>query len=282
MAYEKQNFAAGNALTAAQLNHIEDGIVTLEAEIASKQVTISGTVTKALGGIAKDTVYDNTDITEVLSDLLFPYVAFTFSSIRTSQTSGTLEYGTTRTISSVTPTFTRGSKNITSVSIGTTSGGSDLYSGTNATSGTAITLTANKTYNGTTGGTIYCTLSDGDTSISRSATVNYAYFNYVTVTSSTSIPTSKGDNGKNLGLSYEDSEITTTDGTYIWFLMPDQDRQYIQQYAMSQWNYTNTTYAGTVTFTTDTGRTTTYYAYRTDELNADIGHYRITVNKEDQ
>ena len=76
-------------------------------EPIENSLKITGTVTKALGGIAKDKTYTNANIAEVLSDLLFPYVAPTFSSISTSATSGTFEYGTTRTVTKVTPNFTK-------------------------------------------------------------------------------------------------------------------------------------------------------------------------------
>lgn len=242
-----------------------------KANIADLKIT--GTVTTALGGIAKDKTYSNADITEVLSDLLFPYVAPTLNSIVLSEAAGTFEYGTVRTVSKVTPNFTKGSKAITSIKIGTTSGGSDLYSGDTTTSGVAITLTNSKTYDGNSGGTIYCTISDGQQSTSKSATISYAYYNYTAVTSSTTAPTTASV-ATNRGTSAE-ATITTTDNTYIWFLMPNQNKKQIQQYAMNQWNNMATTYAGTVNFTTSTGKQVTYYAYRTDAMTAASEKYRI-------
>lgn len=243
-----------------------------ESEVDAK-VTISGTVTKDIGGISKNTTYTDAALVDVLTDLLFPYVAFTFSGISTSESSGTLEYGTTRTITSVTPSFTLGSKPITSINIGTTAGGSDLYSGTSATSGTAITLSAPRTYDGTTGGTIHCTISDGTTSIPKSASVSYTYYNYTAVTSSTTPPTT-ASSASNRGTSVQ-ADIETTDNTYIWFLMPNQNKTQIQQYAMNQWNNMNTTYAGTVEFTTSTNKQVTYHAYRTDKMMSSDETYRI-------
>ena len=246
---------------------------TTGVEALVDKIRINGTVTQTLGGISKGTTYSNSSVGEVLSDLLFPYVAPTFSSISTTASSGTFEYGTTKTISKVTPNFTKGSKNITSIKIGTTSGGSDLYSGTSATSGTAITLTTAKTFDGTTGGTIYCTISDDTTSVTKSASVSYTYYNYTAVTSSTTIPTT-ASLATNRGTSAE-ATITTTDNTYIWFLMPNQNKTTIQQYAMNQWNNMNTTYAGSVTFTTSTGKEVIYHAYRTDKMTAATEKYRI-------
>lgn len=190
----------------------------LVGEIEGK---ISGTVTKAIGGIAKNTVYDKADILDVLEDLLFPYVAFSFTGISTTQGAGTKEYGTTVKVSKVTPTFTAGSKPITSVKI-ETSGGSELYSGTSVTSGTAISLETDKyvTYNGTTGGTIYCTLSDGTTTTTKSATVGYVYYTYYAVTDTTEEPESwllaKNANGANVGSGVEGISIYANAGQYIW------------------------------------------------------------------
>lgn len=244
-----------------------------KANIADLKIT--GTVTKALGGIAKDKTYTDADIADVLSDLLFPYVAPTMSSITLSEAAGTFEYGTSKTVSKVTPNFTKGSKAITSVKIGTTSGGKDLYEGT-LPEGNTINLTTSKTYDDTTGGgTIYCTISDGTQSVSKSASISFTYYNYVIVTASTDKPTSKGSSGSNLGTSAEVNSLTTTDGSYIWFLMPNQNKNQIQEYAMNQWNNVNTTAEGSVDFTTDTGKQVTYYAYRTDKMMSNTSKYRI-------
>ncbi len=258
----------------AKADHNHNNIYYTESEVDSK-VTISGTVTKAIGGIAKDKSYSNAAIVDVLSDLLFPYVAPSLSSITLSEAAGTFEYGTSKTVSKVTPNFTKGSKAITSIKIGTTSGGSDLYSGTSATSGTAITLTNSKTYNGTTGGTIYCTISDGQQSSSKSASIGYTNYNYYAVTSSTTKPTSASTTGVKNNAQSAEATITTTDNTYIWFLMPNQNKTTIQQFAMNQWNNMKTTYEGSVSFTTSTGRTATYHAYRTDALGVATEKYRI-------
>jgi hypothetical protein len=233
---------------------------------------ISGTVTRGVGGIEKDKVYTNASINQVLTDLLFPYIAPTFTSISTSAASGEFECGASRTIRTVTPNFTKGSKEIISVKIGTTAQGYDLYLGTTATSGKEIELAKPKTYDGRTGGTIYCTLSDGTTTISASATISYVYHNYTTVTNNTSIPKS---GARNIGTK-KDATHTTTDNTYIWFLIPEKkDGATIQQFAMNQWNDVNTTYAGEVEFTINTGKDEPYHAYRTDKMLAATGTYRI-------
>ena len=239
-----------------------------------QKLKISGTTSVGIGGIPKGKTYNGADLRDVLVELLFPYVALTLNSITLHESAGVYEYGDEVTVSKVTPTFTLGSKPIASVKIGTISGGSDLYNGTSATSGIAISLANSKSFNGTTGGTIYCTISDGEKEDTKSAAISYSYFNYVVVSSSTSAPTTKGS-GKNLLQSSKVDSLTTTDGTYIWFLMPNTNKTQIQQYAMSQWNNMNTTYAGTVEFTTDTGKKVNYHAYRTDMMNAATGQYQI-------
>lgn len=237
---------------------------------------ISGTVTKALGGIAKDKTYTDAALETVLSDLLFPYVELSFTSISLKDASNktissTLEYGKEVTVEYVVPSFTKGSKDITSIKIGTTSGGDDLYSGTTATSGTNIDLTTSKTFDGETGGTIYCTIGDGEKTWTKSSSINYKYYNYYTVTNSTTKPTTGTNNGQST-----QAEITTTDNSYIWFLMPDTSKTQIQQFAMNQWNNVNTTYAGTVEeFNISTEQKVTYYAYRTDKMMSATGTYRI-------
>jgi hypothetical protein len=158
-----------------------------------KDLTLSGTVTKDIGGILKDTTYENASIKDILTELLFPYVEPSFadySAFTTYANSGTFEYGTTKTVSKVKVKFNLGSKPITSIKIGTTEGGDDLYSGGAVTSDEYITLTTQKEYDGTTGGTIYCTLSDGTTEIKKSVTFSYSYYTYYAVTDNTSEPTS--------------------------------------------------------------------------------------------
>lgn len=256
---------------------VGDGVTTI-VNLPFSGDTISGTVTKEIGGISKNTVYTDASIAEVLTDLLFPYVAFSFTGISTTESAGTLEYGTTRTISKVTPSFTLGSKPITSIKIGTTSGGDDLFSGTTATNGTAITLTTSKQFDGEVGGTIYCTISDGENAETKSAKVDYKYYNYAGITTSTTIPTSVSSEIVNRGTSAE-IELKTKDNSYIWFLLPNQKKDAtIQQYAMNQWNNMDTTYAGTATFTTSTGKQVLYHAYRSNKMVATDEKIKYRIN----
>ncbi len=228
-------------------------------------ITISGTVTKEIGGIAKDKEYANAAIIDVLSDLLFPYVAPTFSSIALSETAGTFEYGTSRTISKVTPNFTKGSKNITSIKIGTTSDGSDLYSGTSATSGTAITLTTSKTFDGNTGGTIYCTISDGQQTASANASISYKYYDYSILSASTTAPASGATKQTSSGA---DNTYSYEAGQYLWLYSRSSGKK-IQTYVAGSWaDVTTVPSSGTIILTLASGATAPYYAYRTDKFTA--------------
>ena len=45
---------------------------------------------------------------------------------------------------------------------------------------------------------------------------------------------------------------------------------------MNQWNKVSTTSAGSVAFTTDTNKSCTYYAYRTDKMMSNTSKYKIS------
>ena len=251
-----------------------DGDTTYKLSFPAKSGTfaltsdtqISGTVTKEIGGISKDKVYTDADIIDVLSDLLFPYVAPKMSDITLSDAAGTYEYGTAKTVSKVTPNFTKGSKNIASIKIGTRSGDGDLYSGTSATSGTTITLTTSKTYDGKTIGSnnIYCTISDGTQSASTSATIKYVYYTYSKLTTGTS-PDTSGATRQNQ--SDADSTYSYTAGQYLWLYSRDANKK-IQTYVAGSWAGVNTTASSEITLTLSSGATAKYYAYRTDKFTA--------------
>jgi hypothetical protein len=120
------------------------------------------------------------------------------------------------------------------------------------------------------------------TTSSTAYTINKGYkYNYYAVTSSDSAPTSANDTGVvSLGTSSEKNPINTEDNTYIWFIMATQPTEgKIQQYAMSQWNNVNTSpdtaTKAQIEFTTSTGKTLTYYAYRTDKMTKASGQYKI-------
>ena len=243
------------------------------ARIADAKIASSSTTTVAVGGIAKGTSLKDKSVAEVIESIFFPYVAFSFDSISTTSSAGTKEYGTSVTISKVKPTFTAGSKAINSVKIGTTSGGSDLYSGTSATSGTNITLKTNKVFNGTNGGTIYCTLSDGETTSEKTAAVSYSYYPYAIASTSKSLTsvTSGATKASSTTLSTAITLSPTVD-SYIWFLLPPgtTGSKTIQYEALGQWyDFDGGTAAPVdVSLKLNSGATATYKGYRTNKMAA--------------
>lgn len=268
----KHNVTSGGSTVevTSTLPSTDGALVNQEGLLAATTYYTNIPTTQAVGGIPKNTTYpDGISILDLIDNLLHPYVKFTFSSIATTAASGTFEYGTQKIVTKVKPTFTLGSKNISSIKIGTTSGGSDLYSGSSATSGTDITLSSSLTLDGTASATVYCTIGDGTNSEQKSVTFTFPKYYYYAVTGSTTIPSSATAIGTG-----SQKDITTQDNTYIWYLSPTS-KSTIQQFAMNQWNDVATTYAGTTSFTTQTGRTLTYYAYRTGMLIAGSGTFRL-------
>lgn len=241
----------------------------LKANVSS---TISGTVTQSIGGIDKGTTYDNTDIVTVLEELLFPYVAPSDLSITTIAESGIFEYGTKFTITTVTPKFTKGSREITSIKIGTSKGGEQLYSGETATSGTAIALKTLKAFDGSTNGNIYCTISDGTSSVDALASVSYKYYDYSKLTTSTTPATSGATKQASSGA---DATYEYTAGQYLWLYSRSSGKK-IQQYISGTWADVDTYGGSSLTLTLSNGTTATYYAYRTDKFTANgEARYRL-------
>lgn len=268
---EGKTYTEGNGIDISETNQIsaDNTVVAFQEDI---KYTNENGCTVSVGGIAKGTTFDNKSVREILEDMLYPYVAFSGFSIVTTDASGTFEYGTTKSITKVTPKFTKGSKNINSIKIGTTSGGSDLYDGSSATSDTTITLTTSASWDGKANKTIYCTISDGTTTDTKSTTFTTAYYTYYKVTTSTDAPTSGCT--KTNSTSSGDSTITTTANSYIWFLTKSPKTK-IQQYVTGQWNDMNTTYAGAVNLTLSSGQTVSYHAYRTDKMVVATSRYQI-------
>lgn len=275
-----QQFQQNQILTSVNMNEVQTGIrksadaeaVAAAFEDFDESLKLSGTVTAAIGGFTAGRVISNMSVTDILDTLLFPYVAPKSLSIVLSSAAGTYEYGTQVVISSVTPTFTAGSKAINSVKIGTSSGGSDLFNGSSATSKTAISLTNNKTFDGTNGGTIYCSLSDGETTLTANAKVDYTYYYYAKLNTSTT-PNVSGLSKQNT--TDGDNTYSYSSGQYLWLYSRSSGKK-IQTYVAGSWADVNTTSAGQVTITLNSGTTATYYAYRTDKFTANgSARYRL-------
>ena len=222
------------------------------------------TTTVEIGGIPVGASLKDKSVAEIIEDIFFPYVPFSFDSISTNPTSGTREYGDDFEITHVTPKFTAGSEAINSVKIGITEGGNELYEGTSATSETAIPLTTTKVYNGSSGGTIYCTLSDGETTDTKHASVSYTYYDYSKLTDSTTPATSGATKQTTAGA---DKTYSYTAGQYLWLYSRSANKK-IQQYISGTWADVTTTSGGAITLTLASGATAQYYAYRTDKFAA--------------
>lgn len=244
--------------------------------------TNSNPTTMTVGGIPAGTTFDNESLSNIIESLLYPYVAFNFSSFTTTAASGTFEYGTAKSITAVKPTYTKGSKDLTNMKVGTTSGGSNLYNSSVPNSGTSISLSTPLQLNGLSNQTIYTTITDGTTTTTKSVTFSFPQYYYWANTNSTTAPGSLSAANVIRGGSDADGDVSgvqTDNNSYLFFFVPSgQNKSQIQQYAMSQWNNVDTISMGTVTFLTNTNQSvTTYKAYRTSMLVAGSGN-RFRIN----
>ena len=122
----------------------------------------------ALGGIAAGTTFDNMPVSEVLTQLLYPYVAPTVSA-SSSPNGGTFEKGNNQKVTKITANVTKKSERITKVeffdgntSLGVKSGAevqnggsiaitTDIAVSANKNFKVTVTDAANKSYNANTG-----------------------------------------------------------------------------------------------------------------------------------
>lgn len=245
---KRQVFATKAAMKAFDTEHLPDtyfavcnedhklyiySVDNVEDENTGKWQVFSGggggslesdlTATVGLGGITKGKKYPaGTSLEDIITDLIAPYVKFTFSGITLTESGTTYEYGTKVTVSKVKINYSNGSLPVITAKIGTSSGGSDIYDGNIVSE---YTLTTAQEYDGTTGGSIYCTISDGKNDIEQHATVSYGYKVYYAVTNPTVRPSSTdwiavstfGENGivtpsykkgQLLWIGYEDTNAT--------------------------------------------------------------------------
>lgn len=241
-------------VNASLLNKIEESAI----------YTNSSPTTIEVGGIKKGTTFDNMKLTDIIENLLYPYVKFTFSSI-TLSSGTTFEYGTIVNVSYVRLNYEKGSKELTNVSI-MDEGGNSLYNGE-----VSSKINITKQYDGTTGGTISATLTDGVNEIPRSSSISYKYYNYYTLSSEETAPTTAtkttNDSAENV-YSYET-------GQYLYLYDRDSNKK-IQTNVLGQWADVNTTNLGPIELNLASGITAEYYVYRTDKFTArDSARYRL-------
>lgn len=135
-----------------------------------EDITCSKTIptTATLGGIPKGTDLSGKTSKEILDMLLFPYVEFKVT-MKTTESGGDIEYGTTRTVTSATVTITLGSENIASITI--KNGNTELITKTDDIVAGANTITLPEAQVVTSDTTFSCVVVDTyGTSKSASAT----------------------------------------------------------------------------------------------------------------
>ena len=248
-----------NASILERISSLENSANDLDTTLSS-----SITVTKDVGGYTKNTVITSgTSLETILRNLLSPYVAFSYTAT-SSAAVGTFEYGTSKTISTITLSITQGTVAPSVLKIGNSANGNDIQVVENPVNG-SITLDTAITLDGLTNKTIYLTMTDGTTTVNKTLSYNFVKHIYYGSVSSNTAPT------VSTGLSHNASvdsgvTISTNSGEYIVFLSPTSKTK-IQQYAIGQWNDVTTT-SSQVTFTTSTGQQLTYYCYFSPQQGA--------------
>ena len=252
--------------TKCKITYDSKGLVTAGADLTADDIpyldaskityTNLTPTTIEVGGIKKGTTFDNTSLADIIGNLFYPYVKFTFSSI-TLSSGTTFEYGTTVDVSYVKLNYTKGSKELTNVSIVDESS-NFLYNGE-----VASKINITKQYDGTTGGTISATLTDGDNEITRTSSISYKYYNYYTLSSEETAPTTATKTTNDSAENTYSYEV----GQYLYLYDRDSNKK-IQTNVLGQWADVTTTNLGPVELTLASGITAQYYAYRTDKFTA--------------
>lgn len=86
-------------------------------EVGVGTYTNANKTTMTVGGIKKGTTFDKIKFTDLITDLLYPYVAFSIKGTTRSAAATTLAYGSSQTLSSATVTITLGSRNIMEITL---------------------------------------------------------------------------------------------------------------------------------------------------------------------
>lgn len=248
-------YSEGNGIDISEDNVISVDQAELDAGISTTKI--------AAGGIPKGTDLSGKSINEVLEMLLAPYIAPTIGTLTLTAAAGTVEIGSSKTLTKFKCTYTANDGSITKAAL---YDGSTLLAestGSSYTSGTDITLSESKTY--TSNKTLTCKLTTEKGAIlTKDGSYSFATYLYTGSAASTDAPTT--------GLTKQSSYSTTNGcnvtfgtGHYVFFYT-DSAKTKIQQYAACSWNDMETTDCGKVTITLANGTEKEYFAYRTDKL----------------
>ena len=261
---------------------VSNAITTAENYTNTKTTyTNPNGTTMTVGGIEKGTNFDNVPLTTIIHDLLYPYVPPTFSSVSTNidiSNGKKYEIYSSQSLTYVKPVYTPGSESLTSIKVGTSSGGSQIaQSSTVPASNTNFTFTAYNNVTRTTKGNfvIYVTLDDGTSNNGhapvKSVSIPFTPFYYYALSQSgTTIP----NNPTGIPNGVESVTVTTVYGDYLYLYSPETGKTKIQQYSMNMWNDVPTTNMGTKSLNIN-GTSMTYYVFRTPALVAGSGQFRV-------
>lgn len=237
--------------------------------------------TVSVGGITTEDHLNDLSIQQILNKMLFPYVPPTFSSLSTNidiSNGKKYEIYSSQSLTSVKPVYTPGSEPLTSIKVGTSSGGSQIaQSSTVPASNTNFTFTAYNNVSRTTKGNfvIYVTLDDGTSNNGhapvKSVSIPFTPFYYYALSQNgTTIP----NNPTGIPNGVESVTVTTVYGDYLYLYSPETGKTKIQQYSMNMWNDVPTTNMGTKSLNIN-GTSMTYYVFRTPALVAGSGQFRV-------
>lgn len=171
-----ESTGSGNVITKAELKSSDNSTLQITKGIDAIDLNRTGYIDKTspydIGGISKGDDLSKLTIVEILNKLFtqkyLPMSNFSF-------TVGTSSSNSTITAVSVIPRFTLGTKPITSFTVGSTEGGSDLLNINSVSSGTTYQLTNTKSG---TSFTLYASLSDGTTTVKNTAKVELIPLSY--------------------------------------------------------------------------------------------------------
>ena len=127
----------------------------------------------AIGGIAAGTTFENMPVNEVLTKLLYPYVAPSVSA-SSNPNGGTFEKGNNQTVTAITANITKKSEKITKVEFLDGSDVIETKEGAEVQNGGRISITTNKVVS--TNKNFSVKVTDA---ASKAYTVNTGWFNFV-------------------------------------------------------------------------------------------------------